>query len=58
MITQSSELQRKAEEQENNQKRHLEWLRKSENWRYRMMAYKDRRLGDEYQLWLDRIGHP
>ena len=51
MKTQSSELQRVAEEKERNEKRHIEWLRKSVDNRYN--AYKDKKVCKEYERWLD-----
>ena len=52
----SSELQRVAEEKERNEKRHMEWLRKSVDHRYN--AYKDKKVCEEYEHFLDTIGHP
>ena len=56
MKTQSSELQRVAEEKLRNEQRHLEWLRKSAIYRYvdTKNRYKDKRLGAEYESWLDK----
>ena len=60
MKTISSELQRIAEERHNNVLRHVAWLKKSAELRYhqKIADYKDKRLGAEYENWLDKIGHP
>ena len=55
MKTQSSELQRKAEENDKNVRRHMEWLKKSAIHRYvkNMSDYRDKRVCKEYERWLD-----
>lgn len=63
----SSELQHTAEERINNHNRKVAWLKKSAIHRYGerlaysdeyMERYKDKRLGEEYEQFLDSIGHP
>ena len=55
MKTISSELQRIAEERHNNVLRHVEWLKKSAELKYKqgISDYKDKKVCAEYEYWLD-----
>ena len=53
MKTQSSELQRIAEEAVNNEKRLAAYRMKTT-----INAYKDKKVCKEYEQFLDKIGHP
>ena len=54
----SSELLRVANERHKNTLRHLEWLQKSAELKRKQYVsdYKDKRLGAEYEAFLDKIG--